>query len=190
MDRSTKEQRVSEIRDSFTNVMSLVFADYRGLSVPAVTAMRQEFRKVGCEYRVMKNTLVKIAIKGSSLEPMSTMLTGPTAVIWSSESPSAPAKLALQYAKEQKTFVIKGGFFEGQLLDPAGVDQLSKMPGKPELQSMLLMTFLAAPQNFVRLTIAAPQNFAYLLDARKRALEAGGGGSAVETVVETAVETA
>jgi large subunit ribosomal protein L10 len=173
MDRSTKEQRVGEIKDAFVNVMSVVFADYRGLSVPAVTAMRREFRKVGCEYRVMKNTLVKIAIKGSSLEPMSTLLTGPTAVIWSNESPAAPAKLALQFAKEQKAFVIKGGFFEGQVLDPGGVEQLSRMPGKPELQAMLLMTFLAAPQNIVRLVIAAPQNFVYLIDARKRSLEGG-----------------
>jgi large subunit ribosomal protein L10 len=173
MDRSTKEQRVGEIKDSFANVMSVVLADYRGLKVPAVTSMRQEFRKVGCEYRVMKNTLVKIAIKGSSLEPMSVLLNGPTAVIWSNESPSAPAKLALQYAKEQKAFVIKGGFFEGQVLDANGVEQLSKMPGKPELQATLLMTFLAAPQNFVRLVIAAPQNFMYLLDARKRSLEGG-----------------
>jgi large subunit ribosomal protein L10 len=173
MDRSTKEQVVSEIKDSFANVMSVVLADYRGLSVPAVTAMRHEFRKNGCEYRVMKNTLVKIAIKGSSLEPMSKLLTGPTALIWSNESPAAPAKLALQYAKEQKAFVIKGGFFEGQVLDPTGVDQLSKMPGKQELQATMLMTFLAAPQNFVRLVIAAPQNFVYLLDARKRGLEGG-----------------
>jgi large subunit ribosomal protein L10 len=173
MDRSTKEQVVSEIKGSFAGVMSVVLADYRGLSVPAVTQMRQEFRKVGCEYRVMKNTLVKIAIKGSSLEPMSTLLTGPTALIWSNESPAAPAKLALQFAKEQKAFVIKGGFFEGQVLDPSGVEQLSKMPGKPELQATLLMTFLAAPQNFVRQIIAAPQNFVYLLDARKRGLEGG-----------------
>lgn len=176
MDRSTKEQAVSEIKGTFSNVMSIVFADYRGLPVPAVTAMRHEFRKAGCEYRVIKNTLLKIAIKGSSLEPMSVLLKGPTAVMWSNESPSAPAKLALQYAKEQKNknaFVVKGGFFEGQILDPEGVDRLSKMPGKPELQSSLLMTFLAAPQNFVRLVIAAPQNFMYLLDARKRSLEEG-----------------
>jgi large subunit ribosomal protein L10 len=105
---------------------------------------------------------------------MSVLLKGPTAVMWSNESPSAPAKLALQFAKEQKQqFVIKGGFFEGQVLDESGVDRLSKMPGKPELQATLLMTFLAAPQNFVRLVIAAPQNFMYLLDARKRSLEGG-----------------
>lgn len=174
MDRAGKEQVVSTIKESFTDVMSIIVADYRGLDVPTVTEMRHEFRKAGCEYRVLKNTLVKIAIKGSELEPMSELLSGPTALMWSTESPAAPAKIAVKYAKEQKNFVIKGGYFEGQLLDPPGVTTLSKMPGKPELQSTLLMTFLAAPQDFVRQIIAGPQNFAYLLDARKRALEEAG----------------
>ncbi len=173
MDRSTKKQVVSELKDTFSNVMSVVVADYRGLDVPTVTAMRDEFRKAGCGYRVMKNTLLKIAIQGSDLEPVSTLLAGPTAVMWSDESPSAPAKLAIQYAKEQKNFNIRGGFFEGQLLDEPGVQQLSKMPGKAEIQASLLMTFLAAPQDFVRQIIAGPQNFMYLLDARKRAMEEG-----------------
>jgi large subunit ribosomal protein L10 len=171
MDRAGKRQQVSEIKEAFSDVMSIVLADYRGLDVPTVTEMRDEFRKAGCHYRVLKNTLVKIAIKDSDIEPMSALLSGPTAVMWSNESPAAPAKLAVKFAKEQKNFVIKGGFFEGQLLDADGVQRLSKMPGKEELQATLLMTFLAAPQDFVRQIIAGPQNFAYLLDARKRSLE-------------------
>jgi large subunit ribosomal protein L10 len=174
MDKAGKHQVVSEIKEAFSNVMSVVLADYRGLTVPTVTDMRDEFRKAGCHYRVLKNTLVRIAIKGSEMEPMSQLLAGPTAVIWSNESPSTPAKLAIKYAKEQANFVIKGGYFEGTVLDEAGVERLSKMPGKEELQATLLMTFLAAPQNFVRQIIAGPQNFMYLLDARKRALEAAG----------------
>ena len=174
MDRQTKEQMVGEIREHFADVMSVVLADYRGVDVPTVTAMREEFRKAGCHYRVLKNTLVKIAIKGSSLEPMSALLAGPTAVIWSNESPSAAAKLAVKWAKDEKNFLIKGGFFDGSVLDEPMVQQLATMPDKPELQASLLMTFLAAPTDFVRLTIAGPQNFAYLLDARKRQLEAAG----------------
>jgi large subunit ribosomal protein L10 len=99
------------------------------------------------------------------------LLKGQTAVLWSNESPSVPTKFAVRYAKEGKHFAIKGGFFEGEVFDAQGVDRLAQMPGKPELQAMLLMTFLAAPQGFVRLLAAAPQNFVYLLDARKRALE-------------------
>ena len=174
MDRTSKESMVTSIREGFTDVMAVVLADYSGVDVPTVTTMRDEFRAAGCEYRVLKNSLVKIAIKDSDLEPMSALLAGPTAVIWSNESPSAPAKLAVKWAKEAKNFEIKGGFFEGTVLDNAGVQQLATMPGKEELQAKLLMTFIAAPQDFVRQTIAGPQNFMYLLDARKRQMEAAG----------------
>lgn len=171
MERAAKEQVLGEIKEAFENVVSVVIADYKGIRVPAVTAMREEFRKNGCHYRVIKNSLVKIAVKGSTMEPISQLMVGTTAVIWSTESPQAPAKLALKWAVQEPKFVIKGGFFDGQVLDPKGVDMLSKMPGKPELQASLLMTFLAAPTDFVRTIIAGPQNFAYLLDARKRDLE-------------------
>lgn len=170
MHRSRKEEMVGELKESFTGIMSVVLADYRGTDVNTVVEIRDEFRKNDCQYKVLKNSLVKLAIADSDLEPMSALLAGPTAVIWSYDSPSAPAKVAVKYAKDLKTFKIKGGYFEGQLLDAAGVDQLSRMPDKPECQATLLMTFLAAPQSFVRTTIAGPQNFMYLLDARKRSL--------------------
>jgi len=171
MERATKEQVLGEIKEAFENVVSVVIADYKGIRVPSVTAMREDFRKAGCNYRVIKNSLVKIAVKGSSMEPISQLMVGTTAVIWSTESPQTPAKLALKWATLEPKFVIKGGFFDGRVLDAKGVDSLSKLPGKPELQASLLMTFLAAPTDFVRTIIAGPQNFAYLLDARKRDLE-------------------
>jgi large subunit ribosomal protein L10 len=171
MERATKEQVLGEIKEAFENVVSVVIADYKGIRVPSVTAMREDFRKAGCHYRVIKNSLVKIAVKGSSMEPISQLMVGTTAVIWSTESPQTPAKLALKWATQEPKFVIKGGFFDGRVLDAKGVDSLSKLPGKPELQASLLMTFLAAPTDFVRTIIAGPQNFAYLLDARKRELE-------------------
>jgi large subunit ribosomal protein L10 len=170
MDRTQKEQVLGEIKEAFSNVASIVIADYRGIRVPVVTTMRDDFRKNGCHYRVLKNSLVKIAVKGSKMEPMSQLMIGTTAVIWSNETPQAPAKLALKWAKDEPKFIIKGGYFEGSVLDPAGVDALSRMPGKPEMQATMLMTFLAAPQSFVAQLAAAPQNFAYLVDARKRAL--------------------
>lgn len=170
MERPEKEQLVGQLKEQLDGVLSVVLADYRGTDVNTVVEMRDEFRKEGCHYRVLKNSLVKLAIADSDLEPMTALLSGPTAVIWTYDAPSAPAKIALKYAKELKTFKVKGGFFGGEALDPAGVTMLSKMPNKPEAQASLLMTFLAAPQDFVRQTIAGPQNFMYLLDARRRAL--------------------
>jgi large subunit ribosomal protein L10 len=171
MERAAKEQVLGEIKEVFSNVASVVIADYRGIKVPTVTTMRDDFRKAGCHYRVLKNSLVKIAVKGSKMEPLSQLMVGTTAVIWSTDAPQPPAQVALKWAKDEPKFVIRGGFFDGQLLDAAGVDALSKMPGKNEIRASMLMTFLAAPQSFAAQIIAGPQNFAYLLDARKRQLE-------------------
>jgi large subunit ribosomal protein L10 len=170
MDRAEKQEVLGEIKAAFANVASVVIADYRGITVPVVTSMRDDFRKAGCNYRVIKNSLVKIAVKGSKMEPITQLMVGTTAVIWSNESPQAPAQIALKWAKDEPKFKIKGGYFEGSVLDPAGVDALSKMPGKNEIRASMLMTFLAAPQSFVAQLAAAPQNFAYLLAARERAL--------------------
>lgn len=174
MDKATKQEVLGEIKEAFSNVASVVIADYRGITVPVVTAMRDDFRKAGCHYRVLKNSLVKIAVKGSKMEPLSELMVGTTAVIWSTEIPQDPAKIALKWAKDEPKFQIKGGYYEGQLLDVAGVDALAKMPGKNEIRAQMLMTFLAAPQSFVAQLAAGPQNFAYLLDARKRQLEEQG----------------
>jgi large subunit ribosomal protein L10 len=120
---------------------------------------------------VIKNSLVKIAVKDSKMASLSQLMVGTTAVIWSHEIPQTPAQLALKWAKDEPKFIIKGGYYEGQLLDAKGVDALAKMPGKNEIRSSMLMTFLAAPQSFVAQLVAGPQNFAYVLDARKRQLE-------------------
>lgn len=170
MDRTQKEQVVGRIKEDWRDVQSIVLAEYRGLDVPTVTALREEFRKAGCHYKVLKNTLVRIAIKGSRMEPLSTLLEGPTAVIWSTDSPSAPAKVATKAAKDHEKFVIKGGYFDGQALDVKAVEGLATMPGKDELRATMLMTLIAAPTDFVRTLAAGPTNFLYALQARERAL--------------------
>jgi large subunit ribosomal protein L10 len=170
MDRTQKETSVGEIKAAWKDVQSIILAEDRGLTVPAVTAVRDEFRKNGCHYKVLKNTLVRIAIQGSKMEPMSKLLEGPTALIWSTESPAQPAKIATKIAKEHEKFVIKGGYFDGQALDASGVKSLATMPGKDELRATLLMTFLAAPTDFVRMLAAGPTNFLYVLQGRERAL--------------------
>ena len=170
MERTRKEQLVSQLKEEWKDVQSIVLADYRGIDVPTITSLRQEFRKDGCQYRVLKNTLVRIAVQGSKAEPITKLLEGPTALIWSTESPSAPAKVATRIAKAQEKFVIKGGYFDGQVLDKKGVESLATMPGKNELRASLLMTLMAAPTEFVRTLAAGPTNFLYVLSARERAL--------------------
>ena len=171
MHKERKEEIVQEIRGIFSDITSVVLADYRGLDVSSVTSMREDFRKAGCGYRVLKNTLVKIAIDGSDVEGLKSLLSGPTAVIWSKDSPSAAAKLAVGFAKEKEHFKITGGFFDGQVLDEQGVKELATLPDADELKATLLMLFIAGPTDFVQQISAVPQQFVYLLEGRRRALE-------------------
>jgi len=174
MNRDEKAQQIAELKEKLQKSAAIVLADYRGLTVPAVTALREEFRKQQCEYKIYKNTLVKLAIKGTPMEKMGKYLEGPTALIYSWDSPSAAAKIAREFAKSNDKFKIKGGYLEGNVLDDKGVLASADMPGKDELRATLLATLVAPATNLVRTLNAGAQNFAFVIDARKRQLEAQG----------------
>ena len=169
MNRTDKEANITNLKDRLAKAQSLVLLDFRGLTVEVDTKLRNEFRSSGCEYRVVKNTLLGKAIKGTAMEALdgAGLLAGPTAIAYHYEDPSAPAKVATRVAKEQEKFVIKGGYVDGRALDGKGVEQLSTLPGKDEMRATFLATLLAVPQNFLRLTTAAQQSFMYLLQARQ-----------------------
>lgn len=170
MEKAVKERNIGVLKADLVKATSLVLADFRGISVKSDTGLRREFRASGCRYKVVKNTLLGIAVKGTPMEGIEKMLAGPTAIAYSFEDPAAPAKVASKVAKGEEKFVIKGGYVDGKALDIKGVEALSRLPGKDELRATFLATLVAVPQNFLRLTIAAQQNFAFLLSARERAL--------------------
>ena len=173
MERTDKDSLVSTLKDKLAKAQSLVLLDFRGLPVDADTRMRNEFRAGGCEYRVIKNTLLGLAVKGTKMDVLDDYLKGPTAVAYSFEDPAAPAKIATKVAKEHDKLVIKGGYVDGKALDKQGVADLSQLAGKDELRAKFLATLQAVPQNFLALLIAAPQNFMYLLAAREESQKAG-----------------
>lgn len=174
MERHEKAAAVTTLKEKLARAQSLVLVDFRGLTVDADTKLRNEFRASGCEYRVVKNTLLGLAVKGTSMELLNDLMAGPTAIAYSFEDPAVPAKIATKVAKENDKFVVKGGYVEGRALDKKGVEALSTLPGRDELRAMLLATFNAVPQNFLALLNAAPQNFVYLLAAQEEKLKEGG----------------
>jgi large subunit ribosomal protein L10 len=173
VNRTEKADNISALKEKLAKAQSLVLTNFRGLTVEADTKLRNEFRKEGCEYRVVKNKLLIKAIAGTKMESVGKMLVGPTAIAYSFEDPAAPAKIAARIAKGEEKFVIKGGYVDGNALDKKGVEALSVLPGRDELRATFLATLLAVPQNFLRLTTAAQQNFLYLVAAREAALGEG-----------------
>ena len=156
MNATEKNANIDALKTRLANAQSLVLADFRGLTVESDNKLRREFRAVGCEYQVVKNTLLGKAVKGTAMEVLAPLLAGPTAIAFSSEDPAAPAKVATKVARAESKFVIKGGFLDGKLLDQKGVEALSALPGKDEARATFLATLLAVPQNFLRLLAAAP----------------------------------
>ena len=180
MDRSAKSVEINAINSSFEKMTSAVFLDFKGLPVSAVTALRRQFRAAGVDYKVVKNTFVKQALKNAKSNAkdgaaLKAILVGMTGVAWAYDDPSAAAKVVKAFRKTPAgdKLTVKGALIDGQILDAKTVEeQLATMRGKDELRAMLLATMQAPLQQFVALLQAPAQNFAYLLDAKKRADEA------------------
>ncbi len=174
MSSTEKNTCIASLKSRLAGAHSLVLADFRGLTVDSDNRLRREFRALGCEYQVVKNTLLGKAVEGTPMAVLEPLLAGPTAIAFSLEDPAVPAKVATKVAKSESKFVIKGGYVDGKLLDRKGVEALSTLPGKDEARATFLATLLAAPQSFLRLLGAAPQNFVYLLAAHESARKSGG----------------
>jgi large subunit ribosomal protein L10 len=171
--RNDKQTNIESLKEKLARARSLVLTDFRGLTVEVDTKLRNEFRASGCEYRVVKNTLLGKAVEGTPMHVLDALLVGPTGIAYSYEDPAAPAKIATKIAKQEQKFVIKGGYIDGRALDRQGVEALSTLPSRDEMRATFLATLLAVPQNFLRLTTAAQQSLLLVLSARQRSLGEG-----------------
>jgi large subunit ribosomal protein L10 len=172
--RTNKSAQIAEVKTRFERMTSAVLLDYKGITVETATELRAQFRKAGVEYKVVKNTLVKHAIKGTSYASgLDASLTGMTGIAWSYEDPSAAAKVVKAFKKDRgeagEKLKVKAGVIDGSVLDASRVEnELATMPGKDELRSKLLATFQAPLQQFVALLQAPAQNFVYALVAKEQ----------------------
>lgn len=173
----SKTAEVEMVRDRFEKAMAAVLVDFRGINVEMITDLRARFRANGIEYKVVKNTLVKKALEGTSLgrEELFAHLKGPTAIAWSFEDPSAAAKIIKDFRKEgddQGKLTVKCGVLDDEVLEGSRVEsELATMPSKDEIRAMLLAQLNAPMQSLVRQLAAPAQNFAYVLDAFRRKQE-------------------
>lgn len=134
-----KEQYVAELKAKLDGSMAGVLVDYKGISVSDDTKLRKELREAGVEYSVVKNTMLRLALKGSDKEELCNVLENTTALAIHPEDPTVAAKIICKYSDELKTvFNVKAGFADGKVLDAEGVKTLSKLPNKEGLVSMLL----------------------------------------------------
>jgi large subunit ribosomal protein L10 len=172
--KSAKTQAINEVKARFDKMTACVLVDYKGMTVESATTLRSQFRKAGVEYKVVKNTLVKQAIKGKPYsDTLAKSLTGMTGIAWSYEDPSTGAKVLKNFKKDAgeagAKLVVKAGILENEVLSGTRVEnELATLPGKDELRAKLLATFQAPLQQFVALLQAPAQNFVYALVAKEQ----------------------
>jgi large subunit ribosomal protein L10 len=169
--RSEKAEAIDFIKARFAKMTSAVFLDFTGMTVEEVTKLRETFRAKGVEYKVVKNTLVKYALKDEAFaKSLGSVLKGMTGVAWSYEEPSAAARVVKDFKRENEKLQVKAGLLEGQVLDAKAVEnQLASLPSKDEARAQLLATFNAPAQRFVMLLNAPAREMLGVLQAKERA---------------------
>ena len=145
----TKKVAVEEIVAGIANAQTMVIAEYRGISVASMTELRANARKEGVYLRVLKNTLVRRAVEGTSFAGLANQMVGPL-VYTASEDAVAAAKVLHQFAKKDDKIIIKAGSYNGDLMNSAQVAELASIPSREELLSKLLFVMQAPVSGFAR----------------------------------------
>ena len=164
MDRAEKKEFVATLHDVFDKTSVVVVAHYSGLTVAQMQNLRKQMRAAGATVKVAKNRLAKIALEGTDVASIGSLMTGPTLIAYSSDPVAAP-KVAVAFAKDFDKFVILGGAMGKTALDVNGVRSLATMPSLDELRGKLVGLIQAPATKLAQLSTAPAAKLARVFQA-------------------------
>ncbi len=162
--KAKKIEQVDKLTDELKSVNSAIVATFRGLKVTQAEELRKTVRRAGAKYRVVKNTLVKRAAKGTQLETVVSTLEGVTSIAYTSGDPVALAKALSKYAKDNPEFAFKAGVVEGKVISLREIEALATMPSREEIYSKLLFLMNAPAQRLVTVMNAVGRDLAVVVN--------------------------
>ena len=171
MDRTQKEELVASFNDAFSEATLVVVTSQNGLTVAQSTELRQEMRNAGASFKVTKNRLTRLALKGTKFEHLSDLFKGPTGIAYS-DDPVAAARVAVKFADDNDKFVVLGGGLDEQALDVSAVTALAKLPSLDELRGKLVGMIQTPATRIAGVTQAPAGQLARVISARAEQGEA------------------
>jgi large subunit ribosomal protein L10 len=180
MKKSDKERVVSELAERLKSSPTLIIADYRGLTMPQIDALRSKLLEHGARFAVVKNTLTRRAAEQAGVDALLTLLEGPTAIAFleSDGDPVAVAKALATVTRETQVLVVRGGIMEGRTISGADVQSLAKLPPTDVLRGQLVGAIAAPMTTVVGLFNAPLRDLVGVLQARIEQLETQGESAA------------
>ena len=172
MNRKEKAELIETLQSSFNASTTVVVAHQVGMTVAESGDLRQKMRDAEAGFKVTKNRIAKLALKGTRFEDLDSLFTGPTAV-GMSRDPVAAAKTLVEYAKGNTKITIVGGSMDGKFLDKAGVEALAKLPSLDEMRGTLVGLIQAPAAKIVRITQAPAGKLVRVIKAREDQLQQG-----------------
>ena len=164
MIRSEKINAVAELEEIYRSNPAIIVTHYHGLTVSAVTKLRNDLRKEGATFKVIKNTLAKIAAKNAGISSADSLFKGPVAIAYSHDSVST-AKAVAEFAKTHADFKIVGGILDSGVVDSTMIDKLSKLPSMKELQGTIVGILQAPARQIIGVTNAPASQLARVFSA-------------------------
>jgi large subunit ribosomal protein L10 len=161
-----KRRIVADLHQRMSQSQVAILTRCVGLNVERTTQLRRELRKAAVEYRVVKNTLLRLAMRGTDKEILQPKVQGPIAVAWSATDPIAPARVLARYAKEYPELQILVAACEGRLWGPAEIQAWVNLPSLDELRAKILGLLKAPASKLVRLMATPSTQLAQLLKAK------------------------
>ncbi|WP_250858663.1 50S ribosomal protein L10 [Oceanirhabdus seepicola] len=152
--RMIKEAKVEEIRATLEKAQTVILTNYQGLTVEEDTQLRKQFREAGVEYKVFKNTLVKLALKELGIEGLDEHLEGPVSIALGYEDPTAPGRVISAFVKEHKALELKAGLVQGEVYDLEKITEFASIPPKEVLLGKLLGSLQSPISKFAYLVKA------------------------------------
>jgi large subunit ribosomal protein L10 len=180
--RAHKVEVVAEVKTRIGEATASIVSEYRGLTTTELAELRESLSAVGGDYRIFKNTLVRLAIDGGEYQPLSEYLNGPTALTFVQGDISAVAKALRDFSRNNPLLVIKGGLADGSLLSPGDLAALADLPPREVLLARLAGALAAPMQQMAGLLQALPRNMAYGISALIEQRQAGGEALPAEEV--------